>query len=285
MFAAVVDHGSLSRAATALHLSQPSLSRQLASLEREAGSRLLERGPAGAAPTAAGNALLARALAIRAHTEAAARELDDHQRRTLRIASFPTAIQTLVVEAMVELGGRDPAVEVKVEEADRTKALEQVLAGHADIAITFADFESELAGLQTTTLLREPMLLATSTRDQPETDSAVRLSDLRERDWILGTESGGLGLIRRACRAAGFEPRAAARLDHQGAIQAAVAAGVGVTLLPALATRELRAGVTLRELRSPHVRRFVLAHTMSGPSSAAARAGLEALRQAANGQS
>jgi hypothetical protein len=53
----------------------------------------------------------------------------------------------------------------------------------------------------------------------------VAVSDLAEHPWILGTDTGDIGIIQRACLVAGFEPRVAARLDNQPAIQAAVAAG------------------------------------------------------------
>jgi len=77
-FAAVVRHGSFTAAADELWLTQSALSQQVRRLEAEMGVRLLERGPRGVRPTAAGEALLPRAEAILAQAAAARAELDEH---------------------------------------------------------------------------------------------------------------------------------------------------------------------------------------------------------------
>jgi DNA-binding transcriptional LysR family regulator len=282
LFAEVVERGSFTRAAQALHLTQPSLSRQLGSLEREAGTRLLNRHPAGVTPTAAGRVVLEHAQAVRAHTETAARRLDEQAVGRLRIAAFPTAVQTLVIEAAAELRAQRAGFELVVEEAAHQAAIGKVRAGDTDIAVTFADSDVSRAQLiETTRLLREPMFFASSLTDQLAGPGPIRLEEASDRHWIVGSDNTGLGLIRRSCLAAGFEPRISARLDQQPAIQGAVAAGIGVTLLPALATVNLLPGIALREIASPEVQRRVLAHTIAGLRTPAITAGLEALRATA----
>lgn len=106
LFAQALEHRSLTRAARAAHMTQPSLSRQIASLEREAGVRLINRTPDGISATAAGEKLLRRAHAIRAQLDLARQELDEVlalEAGRLRLAAFPTAAATLALEALLSL--------------------------------------------------------------------------------------------------------------------------------------------------------------------------------------
>jgi molybdate transport repressor ModE-like protein len=286
LLAAVAEHGSITRAAAATGFSQPSLSRQIASLEREVGFRLLVRSPGGVQPTAAGHALVHRGEAISAHVAAAEREAERVRGLTggqLRIAAFPSAAATLALDAVLALRERHPELSVTVEERDGADALDQLRRGRADLAITFAmrPQPSDVL-LDTTLLLEEEMLLALPAGDPRARAPAIGLVNLREDPWILGMPRGDIGLIATACAEAGFEPRVSARLDNQPAIQAAVASGVGVTLIPALAAADLRPGVVVRRLRGrPPVRR-VLGHALAGPRDPAVAAGLLALQHSAS---
>src|ERR687894_1566286 len=92
-FGEVARRGSFSRAAEALALTQPAVSQQVAALERQVGVRLLDRGPGGPTPTAAGALLLAHADAIAERLAQADRQLADlvaTERETLRIGAFPS---------------------------------------------------------------------------------------------------------------------------------------------------------------------------------------------------
>jgi DNA-binding transcriptional LysR family regulator len=281
LLAAVAEHGSVTRAASALKVSQPALSRQITALELEAGMRLLVRGPGGVTPTPAGHALVRRGEAIAAHGAAGEREIA--QLRSggagyLRIVAFPSAAATLALDAMTALRKTHPNVTVTVEERDRAEALRLVRRGQAEIAITFAERPgSRLDLLASQPLLTDEMLVALPA-DDPRLGSPLRLYDLRDDGWILGTS--GSGLITHACAAAGFTPRVVSRLDQQPAIQAAVAAGIGVTLIPELAARHLQPGLATRRFVGAPVR-HVAAHTLEGPMDPVAAVGLEALAAAA----
>lgn len=285
LLTAVCEHRSLTRAAGGLHLSQPSLSRQIASLERETGMRLLNRSRTGVTPTAAGSSLVRRGQAIRAHLAAAEREvarLRDLEAGELRLAAFPTAAATLALDALIDLREKHPGLAVTVTERGGSEALAAVRGGHADIAVTFAHLDSppdEL--LHRELLLEEEMLLALPVGDRRATALSVRLADLADERWILGTSAGVGGFIARACAAAGFEPAVVARLDNQPAIQAAVGAGVGITLIPGLAAGDLRPGVAVTRVAAPTPRRRIYASVLTGPRDAALEAGLATLHAAA----
>jgi DNA-binding transcriptional LysR family regulator len=124
------------------------------------------------------------------------------------------------------------------------------------------------------------MLLALATGDPRVAAAPCSLSAFAADPWIVGTGAGP-GLIAAACLRAGFAPRVAARLDNQPAIQAAVAAGVGATLIPALAARNVLPGVAVVELAPPAPPRRIHAHRLAGPADHAIAAGLQALADAA----
>lgn len=280
-FTTIAECGSITRAATILHVSQPTLSRQLADLERETGLRLLTRVPSGVTPTASGELLLQRGRMIRAQLDAAHRELDELRglrAGSLRIVAFPTAAATIVIDAMLSLRADHPALTVSVEERDRQTALEAVRAGRADIALTFgAGADAGDDTLDALELFEEPMLAALPHAWAAGLGRCIAIGDLAARPWILGTDTGDLGLIHRTCLLAGFEPRVAARLDNQPAIQAAVAASIGVTLLPALAVQHPPPGLTVRRLKDPSVSRRLHIHVLSGPRQPATHAGPESV--------
>jgi DNA-binding transcriptional LysR family regulator len=102
------------------------------------------------------------------------------------------------------------------------------------------------------------------------TRSQVRLGDCREETWVQGRDWGpSVRLLQDACRAAGFDPVISAHCDDHVLLQALVAAGAGVALLPRLAATHLLPGVTVVPLRRPELARHVLAITPEGYTSPA----------------
>src|SRR5215216_2432806 len=115
-FREVARLGSFSRAAEALALTQPAVSQQVAALERQLGARLLDRGPGGPAPTAAGALLLEHADAIAerlAQADAQLTELVAADRETLRVGAFPSALGSIVPAAIAQLHEQRPEVQVE----------------------------------------------------------------------------------------------------------------------------------------------------------------------------
>src|SRR5688500_12743890 len=105
-FLAVIDEGSLNRAAARLRMSQPALSRQMQALEAEVGGRLLERSATGVSLTDAGHALAAKARKLLDDYDAAlaeARRLARGQKDELRIGYLASAAQSLLTPALATL--------------------------------------------------------------------------------------------------------------------------------------------------------------------------------------
>src|SRR6266550_5075522 len=136
----VARSGSFSAAADELGYTQPAVSQQISTLEREAGTRLLQRGARGVTLTDAGRALVDHSDAILARLAAAEDELEaiaGLRGGRLRLASFPTAGATLVPLAIAEFSRRHPGVELSLVEAEVEDSLPRLKAGELDVALIF----------------------------------------------------------------------------------------------------------------------------------------------------
>jgi DNA-binding transcriptional LysR family regulator len=282
-FRAVAHRRSFSQAARDLSLSQPSVSQQVGALERELGTRLLDRRPGGLRLTRAGSVLLEHADAI-AERLALARgqlaEIAASERSTLRLGAFPTALASLVPAAVAQLQG----ARVIVEEGASQALAPRVRAGELHLAVTFQDAAEPRrahAGLERRDLLRETFLVALAPAHPLAGRDAVGLAELAGESW---TAPSAEGIIVRSCRAAGFEPRLSAITRDQLAIRALVLRGLAVTLVPSLLADAFH-DIPLRPLRGARPERDVYAllppggrHPLAGAALGALAAAVDKLR-------
>jgi DNA-binding transcriptional LysR family regulator len=258
VLAAVARHGSMTAAARALRYTQPSISHHLARLETETGSRLVQRVGRGVRLTEAGRVLAGRAEEILARLDAAEAELDAHTGLAagrVRLAAFPSALGTFVPVAAAGFAADHPDVELRLTEAEPAGAGALLRSGEVDVGVLFdhpgspPDHDD---GLRRIPLLAEQLHLVAPVGlagDDP--------ADHAGRRWISGCERCR-GHLVRSCAAAGFTPDIAFTTDDYVAVQALVAAGLGVTVLPALALAAARhPGV--RAVALPGERREVFA--------------------------
>src|SRR5215210_1116223 len=141
-FREVARLGSFSRAAEALALTQPAVSQQVAALERQAGARLLERGPGGLSLTPAGELLLEHADVVADRLELASGQLEElaaDAGRRLRIGAFPSAFATRVPQALGRLTLERPEVKADVVEGTSDELVEGVRSGALHVAVCFQD--------------------------------------------------------------------------------------------------------------------------------------------------
>ncbi|MEA2149842.1 MAG: hypothetical protein QOD69_1672 [Solirubrobacteraceae bacterium] len=277
-FRAVAHERSFSRAARTLALSQPSVSTQVAALEREIGARLLEREPGGLRLTREGEILLVHADAIAerfALASAQLREAAQAQRTRLRVGAFPTALAGFVPEAVARLRLRHPDVEVTLDEGtDDLPA--RVRSGELHLALGFQDAAEprrDFAGVQRHDLFRERFLVALAHDHALGAQREIRLADLAGEDWSVAALDG---LIVRACRAADFEPHVVSITHDQLAVGALVARGLAVTLAPALLADAFR-DVALVPIAGPAPERDVYALLPPGGRHELVAPALEAL--------
>jgi DNA-binding transcriptional LysR family regulator len=291
-FRAVAHQRSFSRAARELALSQPSVSQQVAGLERELGARLLDRRPGGLQLTRAGEVLLEHADSIAERLGLAAvqlAEIAQGQRTRLRIGAFPTALAGLVPSAVAHLRERCPGAEVTVDEGASEDLPARVLSGALHLAVAFQDADQprrEHEGLERRDLLREAFLLALPPDHPLAARLEVRLADLAGDDWTAAVPDG---IIVRACRQAGFEPHLVSITRDQLAIRALITRGIAVTLAPGLLAEAFR-DVALRPIAGAAPQRDVYAllppggrHPLAEQALTALAATAETLRGAADG--
>jgi DNA-binding transcriptional LysR family regulator len=261
----VARAGSLARAAEALSYTPSAVSQQIATLEREVGTVLLERRARGVVLTEAGRTLVAHADAILRQLEAAEgalAALADLRSGRLRMASFATAGATVLPRAVDAFRARHPGIEISVRQASPQQSVERLRDGALDLALTVDLEPSPAEGVEVVHLFDDPVRLALR-RDHPLAGApAIRLRDLAGETWIdVPRLTSGGRVLARACERAGFEPWVAYESDDYTAIQELVGAGVGVALLPELALCPPHEAVVLRSLGPDGPRRHIQAAT------------------------
>ncbi|WP_101524771.1 LysR family transcriptional regulator [Nocardioides houyundeii] len=261
IFRTVARAGSISAGARELGWTQPAVSQHLRALEREVGGPLLVRGAGGVDLTEAGRRLLAHADAVAAHLEAAAAELDDlAQLRSgsARMASFPSGSAVIVPTALAALAVAAPEIEVSLVEAEPPEAAALVRSGAVDLALVFGYQEDRAEeALVAAPLAEDPIRLVL-----PADVAAVprRLAELEDRPWVAGCERCRGHLVACAARA-GFVPRIRHVTDDYVVVQALVARGLAVAVLPETALTAFRhPGVRTEELPELGSRRIDVLH-------------------------
>ncbi|MFD7088818.1 LysR family transcriptional regulator [Streptomyces sp. NPDC056730] len=180
-FTVVAEYGNFGRAATKLHLAQPSLSRQIQRLEAQLGVRLFDRSPQGSSLTDAGQAFLPRARILLQEAEQAA--------RTARAAVQPRTVtvgcaEGLVITACVqELRRRHPDGQVRTRHLDwrDTRALAE---GRVDALVVYRPLPFPTDGFRVTKLHQESRVLATSASHHLANEKAVSPRALSDEELV-----------------------------------------------------------------------------------------------------
>ena len=253
-FVAVAREGHVTRAAARLGIAQPPLSQQIRALEDEVGATLLQRHPRGVALTDAGRAFLADAEAVLAGAaQAAARARRTARGEVGRIAvGFTTSapFHPLVARAIRTFRGERPDVSFVLEETGSAELLAGLRAERLDVAFVRSGLTGA-EGLTVQPLLQEDMVAALPARHPLARRSRLTLRDLAPETMILYRRPDGRGLydvIVSACAAAGFAPQVGQEAPRIVSTLNLVAAGLGITLVPASLSRLPLEGVTCRKL-------------------------------------
>jgi DNA-binding transcriptional LysR family regulator len=288
---AVARYGSVTAAARALNYAQPSVSHHLARLEAETGTKLIQRAGRGIRLTDAGRLLAERAAEVIGRLDAAENELAAYtglRAGRLRLAAFPSALGTIVPAAAAALREHQPSVDLRLTEAEPPEALRMLRAGYVDVALVFryspdapgADGpggqdreaasglpDDEVGSIDVTEGLRERLLLQEEvhlvTSAQGAAEPSADLSGYARHRWIAGCDRCRANLLRQ-CALAGFTPKIAFTTDDYIAVQALVAADLGVSTLPALCLRAAR-HPGIRTVPIPGAHRYVFAVRYGDP--------------------
>jgi DNA-binding transcriptional LysR family regulator len=152
----------------------------------------------------------------------------------LRIGAFSSALAALVPEAVQRLRRDVPGAEIQVQEGDSQALAARVRSGELHLSVAFQDAaleRREHEGLTRHDILREPFLVGLAPDHPLAGRETVELRELADDPWSAASTDG---LIARACRAAGFEPRIVSLARDPIAIREFVARGTAVTLVPRL---------------------------------------------------
>jgi DNA-binding transcriptional LysR family regulator len=273
---AVAEHGSFSAAAEALSYTQPAISQQVATLEKHAGTTLVDRTSRGVRLTEAGSALVDHAEVVLARLAAAEAELEAMagiRGGRVRLASFPTAGASVLPPAVALFTRRHPEVELSFVEREPEEAAQMLRAAELEVALVFEygeynqpELERFYEGIELHRLVDDPMYLALPLGHPAANKPHVRLQDFSDETWIQ--ESGNHSWCGRfhetACLAAGFTPKVGFRSDDYNVVQGLVAAGVGISLLPGLSLTNVREDIVIRSLARAAPTRRIAAATLAG---------------------
>jgi LysR family nitrogen assimilation transcriptional regulator len=279
-FAAVAGAGSFSRAAAALHLTQPSLSRQVQLLEAELGQRLLERHGRGVVTTEAGAALLAHARAIFELAERARSDMADRQqnpRGRLTVGLPPRVAHVITADLVERFHARYPDAGITVMEDLSLRLREWLVAGRADVAVLFDPPPSPQVQLEP--LVREPLVLV-SRRPLPP---RLRLAEVAQRTLVMPSAPHALRrILEEHAAPRGHALQVLAEVDSVQTVINLVARGVADSVVPAGVPRQAgKAGdLHVAAIHAPVIRnRLVLALPAARPATRLIQGGAQVLRE------
>lgn len=278
-FVEVAQQGHFTRAAEALHLAQPSLSRQISTLEQDLGAPLFNRTPGRIALTDAGESLLPLARRMLADAESVRREmaeLADLQRGTVRLGATPSLCVSLVADALQSFHASHPGIELHVSESGSQGLIEQLAEGALDLALitTPESRQTPRATLSRVPLLNEELLVVSAVRGDSALDSpTLTLEQLAAKPQVVFHRGYDLRATTEAAYVeAGLHPNVVVEGPEMDAVLRFVELGLGVAVVPAMVLRG-RQGFRSARLTGSSLQRTVsLAHRSDVPLSRAARA-------------
>lgn len=253
-FIAIAEHGSFSRAAARLHVSQPPLSTQVKNLEDELGVKLFERNNRGVTLTAAGTAFYEEtraALARLEHARTRALQADRGDAGMLSIGFVSIADYGILPPALKSYRARFPSVDVELHELTTDAQIRELRAARLDLGIGLGPVDEP--DLEFTSVLREELVLAApSSHPAAKGDGAIDLRTLAKDSFIIPPRDIGPGLydlMIGKCRSSGFAPRITQHARQMQTVISLVSCGMGLALVPASVRNLKRTGVHYRRLR------------------------------------
>lgn len=284
-FVAVAEELHFTRAAARLNISQPPLSQMINRLEEQLGFKLLERTKRKVLLTDAGRVLLQESKAILARTELAIQHAERAARGDvghLKVAFTPWAEFTgMFSDVFREFGNRHPDVTVDFHSMPGPGATVELLEGRVDVAF-LATPPDPPRGLSHKLVLSDHLVLALPENHFLTKRRVVPVKALEDLPQIVVARDrigSFYQVVEQLCQQAGFALHARHVIDHPQTTMALVAAGAGVSLVPASYSNVKRPGIVYRPIkpsarvnlivawrpddRSSVVREFIA--TVSGP--------------------
>ena len=248
---------NFTRAAAHLHLAQAALSAQIRNLEAELGTPLFNRGRRETVLTAAGETLRQHAEALLERADAAKRAVHDLiglRGGRLTIGAIPSVSACLLPAVIASFRKRYPLVELALFEGTSEAVAQWVESGRVEFGIV--QLPATSGSFEEHPLFTEPFVALVAKSNPVAKQKAISLANLANEPFIL-YKGRARDTALTACRAAGFEPRIACESGELETIRSLVAAGLGIAILPQLATRQPTAECAVLHLCDNPVKRQV----------------------------
>jgi DNA-binding transcriptional LysR family regulator len=279
-FVEVARLGHFTQAAERLHLAQPSLSRQIASLEQDLGAELFHRARGGSTLTTAGESLLPLARRMLADAESVRRELAELaglERGRVRLGATPTLCISLVAEVLSAFHAEHPGIELHLSEHGSRRLLDELESGELDLALITTSEAGSAERFRVTPLLEEELVVISSAAAPAVAGGAsIRLWEVARLPQIVFSSSYDLrSATDAAFAAAGLEPEVVLEGAEMDAVLRFVERGLGVAIVPAMVLID-RPGLRSVRLEGPVLTRSI---SLARPRDVAPTSAVEVMQQ------
>ncbi len=234
-FVAIVDHGSMSRAAGVLHIAQPALTQQIRQLEEELGAQLLHRSAQGVLSTDAGKTFYEHAQAILkqvSDARSAVAQSTSKPSGTVALGIPQSVSGALALPLLTAIRNSYPEITLQLTEELSGNLIDQLKSGRINLAVLFDD--GQLTAFATTALVEEEMMFITRTDSRfAARGLTITLAKAVKSPLILpGLQHGVRPRIENIVRAAGLSIDNVIDINSIAILKSALLADLGATILP-----------------------------------------------------
>ena len=273
-FVAVAEELHFTRAAERLHIGQPPLSQQIQALEAELGAQLFERSKRWVRLTEAGRLFLddaRRILALAEQAAVTARRAQRGEAGELRIGfTFSTPFTPLFATVINRYRQRFPLVRLTLHEMATLPQIDAIGQRTLDLGFVRPPEVAIPDSVTLSILRKDPLLLVLPNAHPLAGQAEIAIRELAGQAFVMYPKDAGTGIypqIFRLCRAAGFVPHIAQEAGEASTIIGLVAAGCGISVLPASFDRIRMDGVCYRPIADPAATTSLLLARRQGQST------------------
>ncbi len=281
---AVIEEGSVNRAAVRLHITQPALSRQMQALENEVGGKLLERETCGVKPTGLGHALVkSMSPLVQTYDKAMAdlRRQARGGRSELRVGYLASAAPSVLTPALALLRESHSDLTLRLHDLSPREQIDGLRSGELDVALIGQEGAIAAKEFHSLKLQSLGICAALSAGDPLASRPGIAIKELRGREFIGVDDDqvpGRNRWITAICKSAGFKPRFAGVVDGITNVLSLVVSESAVTLLPDYFLRSAHPGVAFVPVRDDKARWDFIVLWQKGRAAPSIRALVEALK-------
>ena len=288
----LAERRTLTAVADALGYSPSAISQQMAVLEREAGTALMQRAGRGVRLTDAGRLLADHAGLLLAAAEAARVDLaalSGDVRGTVRAGGVQSALRHLLIPTLADLLIEQPGIQLELTEIELEPAVAELRLGGLDLVVSdeyVAQPRPRPAGIRREVLLEEPLVVVLPV-DHPRSQDQrpMSITSLRDEVWVASASgTGHHALVLAACRElGGFDPELRHRSNDADMQLEIVRTARAVALMPSLAVRLDDPTLAIRHVAGGTIARSLLLLTRDQPTPGALAQVLDSIRTRARG--